>query len=58
MIRLTQRAWLCTHCGALVESTTNQLPTMITHVAPSKPRVRQFFVDRDQIHACTIQDRA
>jgi hypothetical protein len=31
---------------------------MITHVAPSKPRVRQFFVDRDQIHACTIEDHA
>jgi hypothetical protein len=31
---------------------------MITHVVPSKPRVRQFFVDRDQIHACTIEPHA
>jgi hypothetical protein len=31
---------------------------MITHVAPSRPRVRQFYVNREQVHACVIDDRA
>jgi hypothetical protein len=27
---------------------------MITHVSASEPRERRFYVDRDLIHACTI----
>jgi hypothetical protein len=54
MIRLTDQLWLCTYCGAAVETSTDQSPTMITHIAPSQPRVRRFYVDREQVHACTI----